>query len=108
MNLPVLLVLAAIGLAIYGAFHLTKAARQAVVKRRLVRQLEEQDEREFWEYEAKHKAIRAKFDPKDEWNEATSVPAPFLREFRELNLQYRQMLQRRNGWAAKDFDDSGL
>jgi uncharacterized protein HemX len=106
MSVLILIVVVILGLAIYGAFHLLKNARQAFARRRLMHQQEEHDEREFWEHDAKRRAIRAKYDPKNEWNEATSLPADFVRESTELNLQYRQMLQRRNGWTAKDFDDS--
>ena len=74
-------------------------------KRRAGRIQEEQDERDFWEYNGRHTAIRSKFDPEGTWNEATSIPAEYLSEIRELNLKYRQMLKRRNGWSARDFDE---
>jgi hypothetical protein len=66
----------------------------------------EQDERDFWEWSSKHDAIRAKFDPQDQWNEATQLPHEYRDEVRQLNLQYRAMLQRRNGWSTNDFVDS--
>jgi len=74
-------------------------------RRRADRIQEEQDERDFWEYNGKHEAIRSKFDPERTWNEATAVPAEYLREIRELDLRYREMLQRRNGWLARDLDE---
>ena len=106
MNLAFLLLLAVLALAGYGAFRLTQDARQVFSERKLQRKQEEDDEVAFWEYEGRHAAIRAKFDPKSEWNEATSVPDEYTREIRSLNLQYRETLQRRNGWTAKDFEDS--
>lgn len=106
MNVAILLLLAVLALAIYGAFALTKSARHALSARRSLRRQEEQDEREFWEYDAKHKSIRTKFDPKNEWNEATSPPAEYLSAVKELNFQHKHMLQRRNGWTAKDLKDS--
>lgn len=48
---------------------------------------------EFWR---KHKAIRFKYDPNDEWNEATSLPAAYRQEMEELNEQYRVVLDRWN------------
>ena len=68
-------------------------------------QQEKLDEKEYWEYQAKHRAIRAKYDPSNEWNEATSVPREYLTEIHDLNLQHGSMLQRRNGWTAEDFED---
>ncbi len=69
------------------------------------RKHEKEDETDYWEYEKRHKALRTKFDPKNEWNEATSIPAEYSREVRTLNLQYRNMLMRRNGWTTADFSD---
>ncbi|WP_342131335.1 hypothetical protein [Hydrogenophaga sp. OTU3427] len=106
MNVATLLLVAILGLAAFGAFQLTKIVRQELATRKALRLQEERDEREFWEYEAKHKSIRLKFDPANEWNEATSVPEAFLREVRDLNLHYKPMLQRRNGWTESDFRDT--
>jgi hypothetical protein len=47
--------------------------------------------REFWE---KHKAIRDKYDPKHEWNDATFLPAEYEREMEELNAEYRAVMDR--------------
>jgi hypothetical protein len=46
---------------------------------------------EFWR---KHQAIRDKYDPKHEWNEATSLPGEYQREMDELNDQYRAVMDR--------------
>lgn len=65
-----------------------------------------EDENTYLEYQKKHDAIRTKFDPNYQWNEATSVPSDYLKEVRVLNLQYREMLKRRNGWNEDDFKDN--
>jgi hypothetical protein len=72
---------------------------------RAEKQQRERDEKEYWEYAAKSDALRKKFDPKNEWNEATSVPRAYREELRELHLQYRGMLMRRNDWKDEDFED---
>lgn len=54
------------------------------------------------EYDAEHKAIRRKYDPKNEWNEATSTPREYREEIDELNHTYHDMLKRRFG---DDWDD---
>jgi hypothetical protein len=46
---------------------------------------------EFW---VKHKAIRDKYDPKHEWNEATSLPAAYIQEMDALNAEYRVVMDR--------------
>ena len=67
-------------------------------KQRKARQRqEEEDEKAFWEHHRKHDAIRKKYDPENKWNEVTSLPSEYLKEIRDLNLEYRGMLQRRNG-----------
>lgn len=63
----------------------------------------EQDEKEYWAYQKMHDAIRAKYDPKKEWNEITSLPREYLDEIRSLNNEHQGMLRRRNGWKAEDF-----
>jgi len=73
--------------------------------RKATREQEKNDENEFWEYQAKHNAIRAKYDPRNEWNEASSVPREYEKEIHDLNLQHSRMLQRRNGWTADDFEE---
>jgi hypothetical protein len=46
---------------------------------------------EFW---AKHKAIRAKYDPNNEWNEGTSLPSGYTTEMADLNAEYRAVMDR--------------
>ena len=74
-------------------------------KRRAERLQKEQDGKEYLDYQKKHDAIRTKYDPRNEWNEATSLPREYLEEIRSLNLEHRGMLQRRNGWTVEDFSD---
>lgn len=90
---------------LYGGYWLVTQLPARWKKRRAEKKQEEQDEKEFWEYQQKHDAIRAKYDPRNEWNEATSVPDKYLEETRNLNLKHRGMLQRRNGWTTEDFDE---
>ena len=100
--------LAAVGIAafvLYGGYWLVTQFPARWKKRRAEKKQEEQDEKEFWEYQQKHDAIRAKYDPRNEWNEATLVPDKYLEETRNLNLKHRGMLQRRNGWTTEDFDE---
>jgi hypothetical protein len=66
---------------------------------------EQKDEADFWEHHRKSDAIRAKYDPEHVWNEATSLPQEYLTEIQNLNLEYRDMLKRRNGWTDSDFYD---
>ena len=66
---------------------------------------EQKDEADFWELQRKGDVIRAKYDPDHAWNEATSLPEEYLNETRNLNLEYRGVLQRRNGWTDGDFFD---
>lgn len=74
--------------------------------RRAAAEQERADEEAYWEFEAAGRAIRAKYDPEGAWNEATVVPDAFLSELHALNLQYRGMLTRRNGWTPADFEPS--
>jgi hypothetical protein len=62
------------------------------------------DDTEYWKYKAKHDAIRTKYDPRNEWNETTSLPPRYLADIRNLNLTYRAVLKRRNGWMDHDFE----
>lgn len=94
-----------VGFVLYGGYWLVTQLPMRWKKRRAEKRQEEQDEREYWDYQKKHDAIRAKYDPRNEWNEATSVPSKYLEEIRELNLEHREMLQRRNGWTADDFNE---
>ena len=97
--------LAVVGGAVYGCYWMVRRLPAKLKQARQQRRQEEHDEREFWEHKAKQDALRAKYDPKGVWNEATSVPSEYLAEVRQLNLRYRTMLQRRNGWTASDFDE---
>ena len=65
----------------------------------------EQDEISFLEHWGKSDAIRAKYDPGNEWNEYTIIPQEYLDECRKLNLEYQGVLRRRNGWTDSDFDN---
>lgn len=98
--LPVVIV----GLSIYGCYWLLAKFPAQWKKRKAEKQQERKDEVEFWEYQRMHDAIRAKYDPRHAWNEATSVPREYLDEIRNLNLAHRDMLQRRNGWTVNDFE----
>ena len=62
--------------------------------RREQKKIDEPLRREFW---IKHQAIRDKYDPKHEWNEATSTPAEYEREMAELNDEYSDVLERHYG-----------
>jgi len=88
---------------LYGCYWLVAKLPGKLKKRTAEKRLEQEDENAFWEHQKRHEGIRAKYDPKHEWNEATSLPNEYLKELRQLNLKYREMLQRRNGWTAKDF-----
>ena len=66
---------------------------------------EQKDEADFWELQRKGDAIRSKYDPDHVWNEATSLPQEYSNEIQNLNLEYRDMLKRRNGWTDSDFYD---
>jgi len=92
------------GLALYGCYWLVAKFPTEWKRRKAERQQEQKDEAEFWEYQRKHDAVRAKYDSEHVWNEATSVPQEYLDEIRNLNLDHRGMLQRRNGWTVNDFD----
>jgi hypothetical protein len=94
-----------IGFVLYAGYWLVTQFPTRWKERRAEKRQEEQDEREFWDYQKKHDAVRAKYDPRNEWNEATSVPNLYLEEIRKLNLEHRGMLQRRNGWTADDFNE---
>ena len=72
-------------------------------QRNAAQQQEQEDEKAFWELQRKCEAVRSKYDPNHEWNEATSRPKEYLHEIKQLNREYREMLQRRNGWTAGDF-----
>ncbi|HYA20894.1 MAG TPA: hypothetical protein VEG25_09660 [Burkholderiales bacterium] len=89
--------------ALYACYWLATQFPARWKKRKAERWRAEQDEREYWNYQKQHDSIRAKYDPRHEWNEATSVPSEYLDEIRRLNLEHRGMLQRRNGWTAEDF-----
>lgn len=101
-----MLLLAVLALAAYGAYRLLQDFQRSRSVRKRDQQQEKQDEGQFWEYQSKHQAIRTKFDPDGEWNEATSVPEDYKKEVKDLNRQYSAMLRRRNGWTDKDFEDS--
>lgn len=98
-----LVAVAIVACTLYAGYWLAVQFPARWKKRRAERQQEERDEKEYWDYEIKHNAIRAKYDPRHEWNEATSVPSEYIEEIRRLNFEYRGMLQRRNGWTAEDF-----
>lgn len=98
--------LVAVGIAafvLYASHWLVTQFPARWKERRAERQQEEQDEKEYWDYQKAQDAIRAKYDPRHEWNEATSVPREYLEEIRRLNADHRAMLERRNGWTAEDF-----
>lgn len=90
-------------LALYGCYWLVAEFPARFRRRISEKQQKKKDEAEFWEYQRKHDAIRAKYDPEHTWNEATSVPQAYLDELRKLNLEHREMLQRNYGWAVDDF-----
>lgn len=46
---------------------------------------------EFW---VRHQAIRFKYVPNHEWNEASSPPAEYYREMDELNREYKAVMDR--------------
>lgn len=85
----------AIGVAIvlYASNQLPKWWKQHQIDRTKQKQLDADEplRRAFW---AKHQLIRDKYDPKHEWNEATSLPAEYVREMAELNAEYRVVMDR--------------
>lgn len=97
-----------VGAIAYGCYWLVARFPSWRRKRSIERHQAAQDEKEFWRYQAKQEAIRHKFDPDGKWNESTTVPTGYRSELRELNLQHRDMLQRRNGWSVNDFLDSEI
>lgn len=63
----------------------------------------EADEKEYWEFQKASDALRKKYDPNHEWNEATTTPPEYQTEHRALLLAHKAMLRRRNGWTDADF-----
>jgi hypothetical protein len=63
--------------------------REKAIERQL--KADEPLRNEFW---AKHKAIRDKYDPEHEWNEATSLAAAYIQEMDDLNAEYRVVMDR--------------
>ena len=102
--LDTLLPLAIGGLTLYGFYWLVAVFPAQWIKRKAEKQQEQKDEAEFWEYKKKHNAVLAKYDPEDLWHEATSIPQEYIDEIKNLNLEHRGMLQRRNGWSVNDFN----
>src|SRR5438105_13039439 len=47
------------------------------------------------QFKAEQKAIRDRYDPKGEWNEATSIPVAYREELQQLNLKYKETLDYR-------------
>ena len=86
-----------IGLAIYGCYWLVAVYPSKRREAKAARQQEADNNAEYNEYKAKHKAIRAKYDPNHEWNEATFVPKEYEEEIAALNREYRPMLIDRYG-----------
>lgn len=83
----------AIAVVIYAMNELPKWWRQREIEKAKQRQLDADEplRREFW---AKHKAIRDKYDPRHEWNEATSLPLENEKEMEDLNAEYRAVMDR--------------
>ncbi len=92
---------------LYGCYWIIARYPEHRRKQRALVKQHEEDEKEYWEYRKKHDAVREKYDPRHEWNEATRVPQEYLKEIRSLNLSYEGMLRRRNGWTDQDFGDRG-
>jgi type VI protein secretion system component VasK len=55
------------------------------------------DEAQYREFQQQHKAIRRKFGPEHQWNEATSLPREYTEEMDALNAKYALVLARRLG-----------
>ena len=102
-ELEMLTVIAVVALAVYCCYWLTKLPAKWRKHRAQTKQ-EEADEKEFWESQKELDAIRARFDPKHEWNEATTLPSEYRNEVRKVNSRHREMLYRRNGYTAKDLE----
>jgi len=94
-----------IGILLGMRMHLASEAALEIYSPKAEAPIKEQDERDFWEHCGKRDAIRAKYDPGNEWNEATFLPQEYLDESRKLNLEYQGVLRRRNGWTDSDFDN---
>lgn len=89
---------------LYGLYWMVARFPEQRRKQRAIREQEEADETEYWEYRKKHDAIRDKYDPRHEWNEGTlSIPNEYLKEIQNLNIAHQKMLRRRNGWTDGDF-----
>ena len=94
--------------ALYALYWIVARFPEQRRKQRAIREREEADETEYWEYRKKHDAIRDKYDPRHEWNEGTlSIPKEYLKEIQNLNIAHQAMLRRRNGWADGDFHSYG-
>lgn len=94
--------------ALYALYWMVACFPEQRRKQRSIREREEADETEYWEYRKKHDAIRDKYDPHHEWNEGTfSIPKEYLKEIQNLNIAHQAMLRRRNGWTDSDFTPMG-
>ena len=82
-----------VGLAIWAINELPKWWAQRKIEKAKQKKLDADKplRDEFWR---KHKAIRTKYDPKNEWNEGTSLPREYEREMEELNDEYRSVMDR--------------
>jgi len=88
--------------ALYGCYWLVARYPKQRKKQRALRMQEQTDEKQFWQWWKEHEALRAKYDPRHEWDEATMLPEDYLKEIRKLNLAHQDMLCRRNGWTYSD------
>jgi hypothetical protein len=87
------------GSVLYGVYWLIVRFPDEHKRRKAQRAQEAQDEAEFWKWRSEHGAIRAKYDPENKWNEATSLPREYEEELWQSNLKHQAMLQRRNGYT---------
>jgi hypothetical protein len=87
--IPAAIVIAVYWLITYGPTWWRE--HQAERKKQNVLDADKPLREEFWR---KHKAIRNKYDPKDEWNEGTFLPQEYVQEMADLNDEYRAVMDR--------------
>ena len=69
-----------------------------------IRAQEEADEREYWEFRKASDALRKKYDPNNNWNEATPLPAFHEYLGALYGLHESDHLQRSSGGILTDDD----
>lgn len=86
--------LSVIAFALYGCYWLLAVFPGRWKKSRAEQRQRKKDEAEYWEWYARHEAIRHKYDPEHQWNEATTTPYEYQDEIDKLNAEYRDVFKR--------------